>query len=91
MSTTLHGARLNPRHAYADVGWSAHVPQWAVAHPGLSCIALSLVYLATVAALTAVLMMQAQGTVLGAVVVVLFAIEALAFAAIAAYAVIPDR
>ena|SRR5579864_2331325 len=101
MSTTIRSSRLatrgeplsRGRPAAGQTWWAggAQFLRWAAARPGATCLVLSLIYVATLAGLVAVLMAAALNTPIGIAVLVLFAAEVLVFAALAVYAVIPER
>ena len=65
--------------------------RWAAARPTLTAVTLTLVYLATLAAVVGVLMASASDTLGGTAILALFAAEVLVFLAIAVYVVIPER
>ena len=87
MSTAMRTASLGRRRE----PFSSGILRWAAARPALASITLTLVYVVTIAALVAVLSADALLTPVGFAVLVLFAAEVLAFTAIAAYTLMPER
>jgi hypothetical protein len=80
------------RSAMGRPRWGvARFLRWAAARPILTVLTLTLVYLATLAALTAVLSASATQSIIGLAVMTLFAAEVLVYLAIAVYIVIPNK
>ena len=63
---------------------------WTATHPGVTSVALTVVYLATLVALVGVLNASALASPLGALVGVLLLLEIVVYLAIAAYIVRPE-
>ena len=101
MSTTMRKAGVIARGEPLSRGRSAmgrpwwrgvaRFLRWAASRPLLTVVTLTLVNLATLAALIAVLVASATQSTIGIAVMTLFAAEVLVFLAIAVYIVIPEK
>jgi hypothetical protein len=88
------GEPLSRGRSRAGRRWERRVVRllkWAASHPALTSMSLTVAYLATLAALVAVLAASALNTAVGIGVLVLYAIMVVVFFGVATYVVIPER